>query len=468
MANNPQTKSNILIVDDEPSIVKVLQIGLESLGYQTLAADSGLAALQILDEQSVDLVLLDLRLGEGINGFQTMQKIRETRRELPIVMITAYGNIETAVKAIKAGACDFVCKPFMISEIANVIKTVLKSGAKTRGGTGRINEKAAATDSVRHFGSLLGESPQMQKVYRLIEKIAPTDATVLIEGESGTGKELIARAIHEQSRRKDCAWVPLNCVAIPESLLESELFGHVAGAFTGAAYNRQGLFLAANRGTIFLDEIGVMDIGLQSKLLRTLQEGKVRRVGEDRDLETDVRVIAATNESLEKLVEKGQFRKDLFYRISVIPIRLPPLRQRGGDIELLTEYFCRQQSRNLEREIKLSEQVLALFSSYPWPGNVRELQNAIACAATICRDGLITVDDLPPRLTSQANESSNAMDIRDCESAQIPLKTFLKNKEQQYIEMILQKSGGNRARAADMLGISRATFYRKYETEAQE
>lgn len=470
MANRTvEKKKTILIVDDEPGIVKVLEIGLEREGYNPRAAFSGQEALQELAAHPADLVLLDLRLGRGINGFQTMQKIHESYADLPIVMMTAYGSIETAVKAIKSGACDFVCKPFTMEELWQIIKHALAgsvhSSLSGSGGEGRDGDGVT-----RHFGSLIGEGAAMQKVYRLIERSAPTDATVLIEGESGTGKELVAQALHARSKRCKQSLVPMNCAAVPENLLESEMFGHTAGAFTGAVFERQGLFLTADGGTLFLDEIGVMDLGLQRKLLRALQEGRVRRVGENQDREVNVRVIAATNECVEEKVRQGKFREDLYYRINVIPIQLPPLRERGDDVLRLTEAFRVQQSGNLEQEIQFADEAISALRNYDWPGNVRELQNAVACAATLCEGGLIRFNDLPPAIVEgrsgkrPGEESGGAVREQDEGSAaDVSLHEFLKQKEQEYIQMVLQKTGGNRVRAADILGISRATFYRKYE-----
>lgn len=475
MANRKVEKQKtILIVDDEPGIVKVLQAGLQCEGYNSRVAFSGQEALQELENRPVDLVLLDLRLGQGLNGFQTMRKIHEYYADLPVVMMTAYGSIETAVKAIKSGACDFICKPFTMKELWQIIKHAL-AGSAFSSQPGFEEEDRFGDGVLRHFGSLIGESAAMQKVYRLVERSAPTDATVLIEGESGTGKELVAQALHARSKRCKRRLVPMNCAAVPENLLESEMFGHATGAFTGAVFERQGLFITADKGTLFLDEIGVMDLGLQRKLLRTLQEGRVRRVGENRDREVDVRVIAATNESLEEKVGQGKFREDLYYRINVISIRLPPLRERGDDVLRLAEAFRFQQSENLEQEIKFTEEAVSALKRYDWPGNVRELQNAVACAATLCESGVIRFHDLPPavvqgcsgmRLGGKAEDE--APERSDESAGEVPLQEFLKRKEREYIQMILKRTGGNRVRAADILGISRATFYRKYENNYRD
>ncbi len=462
----------ILIVDDEPGIVKVLQAGLKRDGYYPLAASSGKEAVETLSTTAVDLILLDLRLGKGINGFQTMQKIRETGSRTPIIMMTAYGNIETAVRALKAGACDFICKPFSLDDLRHLIREALQKRSLDSAAFSEPSDDSEESTGVQcHFGYLIGESPEMRRVYRLIERSAPTDATVLIQGESGTGKELVARALHKHSRRADRPWVPLNCAAVPVSLLESEMFGHTSGAFTGARFERQGLFISASGGTLFLDEIGVMNLGLQGKLLRALQEGKVRRIGENQDTDVDVRVIAATNEKLEDKIQDGSFRTDLYYRVNVIPIELPPLRERGGDIVILAEEFKNQQSRKLGKEFRLAPCAINAIINYSWPGNVRELQNAVACAATLCDQYTIEVSDLPPHIAECGEE--NPMTVQETISAedraqadgehQAPLDQYLKQKEREYIRKILQKTGGNRLQAAEILGISRTTLYRKYE-----
>lgn len=462
----------ILIVDDEPSIVKIIETALKKNGFSTLSANSGKQALKILEQNKINLVLLDLRLGHGINGFQTMQKIHEITPDLPIIMITAYGNIEVAVQAIKSGASEFICKPFSIKELNDSVEKVLEDAFNSEINNRGATEEFLETGCRLHFGTIIGESQPMQKVYELIKKSAPVNETIIIEGESGTGKELAAKAIHTHSKRCQHPWVALNCAAIPENLLESEMFGHVAGAFTGASYEREGLFLSANHGTLFLDEIGVMDLQLQGKLLRALQEGKIRRIGENKDISIDTRIVAATNNRLEELVKTGLFREDLYYRINVIPIRMPPLRERWSDIPLLAKAFCHHQSSKLNQEIALDDETLDALRLYKWPGNVREMQNAIACAAVLSHQGKITIDTLPPRIRAAEKDSVASLDseaeTKNINISEISLKDFLKFKEKQYISKVLEKTGGNRARAADLLGISRATFYRRYENYIQE
>ncbi len=463
------SKPEILIVDDEPGIVKILCTALSAAGYITKSAGCGEEALKLIHGQKPDLMIVDLRLGRGMNGIELLQKAQEMTPAVPAIMITAYGTIQTAVEAMKQGAFDFLCKPFDLNELTSLVKSALANG-ESRGDSGLAGD-ADVVGVARHCGGLIGESESMRRLYRLIERVAPTDATVMIHGESGTGKELVAQAIHHQGKRAAKPWVALNCAAIPGALLESEMFGHKAGSFTGAgSKDRIGLFATADGGTLFLDEIGVMDYGLQGKLLRTLQEGKVRPVGANQDVDVDVRVVAATNENLEERVQAGEFREDLYYRINVIPIQLPPLREREGDIELLARFFGACQARSLSREVTFAEDALAMMRKYNWPGNVRELQNAVACAATLCENGVIETADLPPRVIAETDDGSgfdrewgDRKDaVADAGECQVSLKEYLRNKEQQYIESVLRKTGGNRARAADLLGISRATFYRKY------
>jgi DNA-binding NtrC family response regulator len=454
----------VLLVDDEQSILNVLRLYLEKSDFSVLTADSAREALEVFGQNHVDLMIVDLRLGEGMDGLELMHECRLQRHDLPVIMITAYGAIEVAVQAMKEGAYDFICKPFDFGSMLKTIQDAL--GQKS------LLSNTAAVDGPAplHFDSLVGESEEMQSIYRIVQRVAPTNTTVLIQGESGTGKELIAQAIHAVSKRANGPLVALNCAAIPSSLLESEMFGHAAGAFTGATGKRDGLFMEAHRGTLFLDEIGVMDIALQGKLLRALQEGVVRRVGENKDIPIDVRVLAATNESLKARMESGDFREDLYYRLSVIPIELPPLRRRKEDLPLLIKHFCHRQSQALGRTITCDGEVMQALTEYSWPGNVRELQNAIACAATLSDDGCLKIANLPPNIIADRypdkqsfNTSSKAVDLGKS------LRDFLREKEQEYLELVLARTGGNRAKAADLLGISRATFYRKFpETNPQD
>ncbi len=458
--------ARILLVDDEVSILSVLEIYLRKAGYETVSATSAAEALALYEPSATDLMIVDLRLGEGMDGLELMHACRARKSHLPVIMITAYGTIEVAVQAMKEGAYDFITKPFEFKELLSTVEGALE---EHRNVDGEAHSAAGGGGEgpTLHFGTLIGESAQMQVIYNIINRVAPSDATVLIQGESGTGKELVARAIHKASKRDEGPWVPLNCAALPATLLESEMFGHAAGAFTGAVGRRDGLFMTAHNGTLFLDEIGVMDKGLQGKLLRALQEGKVRRVGENKDEDVNVRVLAATNEALEERMKSGEFREDLFYRLSVIPLEVPPLRHRKPDIPLLVNYFCGRQALSLGRDIACDEEAMAALSSYAWPGNVRELQNAIACAATLSDNGRIKTQDLPPNIVSDSLTPELLGQRGEIDLGK-SLRDFLKEKERQYMEAVLAHTDGNRARAADLLGISRATFYRKFPEVAGE
>ena len=454
--------SRILLVDDEANILKVLSMVLERGGYETVCVSSAEEALKKLDETDIDMMISDIRLGTGMDGLELLREARSARPGLMVIMITAYGTVDVAVEAMKEGAFDFVTKPFKLDAFLETVKNAFRHreiGVETVQNAELTEEEGEVT---LHFGRIVGESQAMHNVYQMIERVGKTDATVVIQGESGTGKELVAQSIHFCSARRDHPWVPLNCAALPANLLESEMFGHGAGAFTGATKSRDGLFIAANEGTIFLDEVGAMDLSIQGKLLRALQERKVRRVGENRDIPIDVRVIAATNEPLEVKRDAGEFREDLYYRLNVIPINLPPLRRRMEDIPLLARFFCQQQAKNLNMPLRFAENVLDALMSYGWPGNVRELQNAIACAAAMCQEGVIQPGDLPPHI---ANSSGTAeLPVEEAADGK-SLQEYLKEKEKQYMERILRKTDGNRTKAAEMLGISRATLYRKLPEE---
>ena len=459
--------TRLLIVDDEPSIRKVLSAYLKQAGYSVTAVASAEEGLESFTKEDIDLVIVDLRLEQGMDGLEFIRECKARRSRVPLIMITAYGTTDIAVQAMKEGAYDFVSKPFDFAGLLDTVKKALADTVPVQ------NEKSDSSEEpVLHFGTLVGESPEMQRIYEVIEKVAPTDASTLIEGESGTGKELVAQAMHERSKRKEGPLVPINCGAIPPALLESELFGYKAGAFTGADSDRKGLIQEAHTGTLFLDEIGVMDFALQRKLLRTLQEGNIRPLGQNKDIEVDVRIIAATNEDIEAKKSAGEFREDLYYRLSVIPLKLPPLRRRRQDIPLLARHFCAEQSRKMNREIHLTDRALEAMYNYAWPGNIRELENAIACAATMCNDNLIRVSDLPPNIAfaengkmSEGDDSS--VSYNDIEEGKT-LRDFLREKERDYMEAVLRHTGGNRAKAADLLGISRTTFYRKFPEPQQE
>jgi len=454
--------NRILLVDDEPNILKVLNSVLTHQKYDVTCVDSAEDALEKLAEEAFDVMITDFRLSEdGMDGLELVHEAHVRDESLTMIMITGYGTVDVAVQTMKEGAFDFITKPFKMDVLLETVRSAFRH-REVRGST----LSATDEDLVLHYGTIVGESEHMHEVYRLIERVAKTDATVLVQGESGTGKELVAEAIHKCSRRVNGPYVPLNCAALSPTLLESELFGHMAGSFTGATKTRDGLFIAANRGTLLLDEIESLNMSIQSKLLRALQEKKVRRVGDNRCQDVDVRVIAASNESLEQKRDAGEFREDLFYRISVIPINLPPLRRRATDIPRLTRHFVRLQSDALGYQVVMDDDVLPALMNYSWPGNVRELQNAIACASALCRDERITMNDLPPNIRGNIGKSMASSPIVDAENGRgKSLREFLQLKEREYLEQVLERTSGNRARAAEMLGISRATLYRKLPDE---
>jgi len=449
---------SILVVDDEANILKVVGTVLDHQGFDTACVESAEEALELLRERAFDLMITDFYLGEGLNGLKLVDEARKVDHALTVIMITGHGTVDLAVQAMKAGVFDFVTKPFKIDILLKTVRNAIERGEAAVAG---VSPDGSAHDVPLHFGTMVGESDRMAEVYRLIERVGRTDVTVLIQGESGTGKELVAEAIHKQSVRGRGPYIPLNCAALSPTLLESEMFGHVAGSFTGATKNREGLFAAADGGTLFLDEISSMDLGIQGKLLRALQEKCIRRVGDTKTRDVDVRVIAACNEPLEQKRNEGEFREDLYYRISVVPINLPPLRYRGSDIPLLAQHFCRIQGESMAQKLTFGDGVLEALRAYSWPGNVRELQNAIACAAVLCENCAITVSDLPPSVRGEL--STEGVDLRKgtIEDTTYSLRDYLQNRERDYIQEVLNRAGGDLARAADMLGISRATMYRK-------
>ncbi len=446
--------ARILVVDDESAILTVLERFLRLEGHCPLLAKTPEEALAFFDQGTVDLMIVDLRLNADLNGFEVMAEAHKRDPDLPVIVITAYGTVNAAVQAIKQGATDFVCKPFFLNDL----RSKIEHGVKTRSTPQPANPPGAEL----HFGLLLGESPQMQQIYRLIERSANSDCPVLIEGASGTGKELVANAIHRQSRRANRPWTAMNCAAVSPLLLESEMFGHAPGAFTGATSQHDGMFIASHGGTLFLDEIATLRPELQAKLLRTLQDGQVRRLGATEMVPVDVRLLSATNTPLRALVDQGHFREDLFYRLGVIDIHLPPLAQRQGDLPLLARHFCTLESARLGKTIQLPDNTLELLAAYDWPGNVRELQNAISCAAILSDDGLLAADVLPPNLAARSQFLHDQARISKHRQMGGSLDEYLEAIERDYVERVLAKTDGNRSEAANLLGISRATFYRKY------
>ncbi|MCO5043966.1 MAG: sigma-54-dependent Fis family transcriptional regulator [Verrucomicrobia bacterium] len=447
--------ARILLVDDEPSILNVLSTLMKSEGHESVAARGGEMAQEVLLGDRFDLMISDIRMAP-VDGLQLLKTARHNRPEMAVIMLTAYGSVETAVNAMKEGAFDYVTKPFKVDEL---LMTVQRALEYTR--VHNENEDLRRQLETRYqFENIVAESPAMRRVCEIIGRVARTDATVLITGESGTGKELVAQAIHAHSARKGRRFLPINCAALPEPLLESEMFGHVKGAFTGAVASKEGLFEAASGGTIFLDEIGAMPAGIQAKLLRVLQDRQVRRVGSNDSTAVDVRVIAATNDKLEELIKTQAFREDLYYRLSVIPIELAPLRERREDIQPLFNHFLRHELRANDPMPSVDPAAAIALERYDWPGNVRELQNAARHALAFANEGVIQRDDLPVKILN-AVSALPAEDVLDSDMKGRSLRFFLRAKEREYLSQVLKSFDGDKEQAAKALNISLATLYRK-------
>jgi two-component system response regulator HydG len=443
----------ILIIDDDRSMCDVLEAELQKRGFETATTTSPEDGLRRLVEDDFGVVLTDINM-HGMTGVEVCRQIVESREDLPVVVMTAFGSMEAAIATIRAGAYDFVTKPFEMDDIALTLERALKHRALRE----EVKRLRRVVVDQQRFDDILGTSSAMKKMYDLLSRVAETETTVLITGESGTGKELVAKAIHQRSPRKDGPFVAINCAAMPESLLESELFGHVKGAFTDARSSRPGLFIKASKGTILLDEIGEMPAGMQAKLLRALQERTVRPVGGDTEQPFDARIIAATNRDLESEVEDKRFREDLFYRINVVRIHVPPLRARGGDILLLAQNFLqRYQPNGNQRVVGIKSGAADRLLSYPWPGNVRELQNCIERAVALAQFDHVGMDDLPEK-------------VREFRSSRITIESSdptellpMEEVERRYILRVLEAVGGNKTLAAQVLGFDRRTLYRKLE-----
>jgi len=436
--------SNILIVDDEQSYRQLLSLVFESDGHSIRTATNGREALRLLQEEPADVVISDVRMPD-MDGIEMLSSVRESQPDLGVVLMTAFASVETAREAFKLGADDFIQKPFDVEELKLIVRKTLEKQAL-------IDENRAFKRAQRERGSvknIVGNSAKMHAIFQMIETVAEVQSTILITGESGTGKELVARAIHDLSARAERPFISINCGAFTETLLESELFGYVKGSFTGANTNRKGLFEAANRGTIFLDEIGEMSPAMQVKLLRVLQEKKVRMVGAHEELSIDARVIAATNRDLKQMSTDGSFREDLFYRISVIPINLPPLRERPEDIPELANHFIGKFCDQTGRRLSISPKAMELLENYMWSGNVRELEHTIERAVALERGDEIQPERLPEHITNYNPERINAeFDLPD---DGLNLSAHLENLERTYVLEALKKTAGNQTRAADLL-----------------
>ena len=447
--------AKILIIDDEPSILSVLSVLLKAEGYDVVPCDGSEKAVALIKNTPFDLMISDIRM-RPIDGMALLKLAAEHQPSMSVLMVTGYGTVETAVEALKLGAFDYITKPFKLDELLITVKRALEYNKAL---SENVQLKAQLTGKYR-FENIVAESRAMRNVCEMIERVAPTDTTVLIYGESGTGKELVAKAIHAYSNRKTKKFLPLNCAALPEALLESELFGHAKGAFTGATADKQGLFEVADHGTIFLDEIDSMPLSIQAKLLRVLQDKEIRRVGGNEAILADVRVLAATSTRLEQLIEQNKFREDLYYRLSVIPIEIKPLRERSEDVLPLAYHFLRQEIGANKPIPTVDPDVINLFEQYAWPGNVRELENALKHALTFAKDTVITRDCLPAKLqqiTSVVESRSRKVDDVRGKS----LKAFLRMKEKEYLSQALAYSDGDKQKAAKSLRISLATLYRK-------
>ena len=451
-------KAKVLIVDDDTSMCELLAEGLVQHGYEARWNASPQEALRQLTEHNFDVVLTDINMRD-MSGLELCQKATEAHPELPVIVITAFGSMETAVQAIRAGAYDFITKPFDIDVVAIAIERAVKHGVLTR----EVQRLQRAVDESRRFDELLGASPAMKEVYDLLERVGESESTVLVSGESGTGKELVARALHRRSKRSAGPFVAINCAAMPEQLLESELFGHTKGAFTDARSARPGLFVQAKGGTIFLDEIGDMPVGLQPKLLRALQERTVRPVGGDTETPIDVRVVAASNRDLETAIEERKFREDLYYRINVIHVELPPLRARGADVILLATHYLQHFATQSQKDVRsLDAEAAEKLSAYAWPGNVRELANCMERAVALTRNESIGVADLPEKIRSY--RTSHVLVAATDPTELVPMEEV----EKRYILRVLEAVGGNKTLAAQVLGLDRKTLYRKLDRYGSE
>ncbi len=452
--------ARILLVDDEASILSVLSTLLKAEGHEVIPVLGGEKAQDVIRDQDFDLMISDIRMSP-VDGMQLLKLIRREKPAVAVIMITAYGSVETAVEAMKEGAFDYVTKPFKVDELLITVQRALEYRNAI---AENVNLKAQLESRYR-FENIIAESPAMRKVCEMIERVAPTDTTVLILGDSGTGKELVAKAIHAHSLRKTKCFLPINCAAMPEPLLESEMFGHVKGAFTGASANKEGLFEAAGGGTIFLDEIGAMPMSIQSKLLRVLQEREIRKVGGTETIPVDVRVLAATNDRLEDLIEEGRFREDLYYRLSVIPIEIRPLSERPEDILPLVYHTMRQELGPGKELPGIDPEVQIILERYSWPGNVRELENAIRHAMTFTKPGEKIMKDVLPAKIVNSVDTSEIQVVQPGLKAESyrgkSLKGFLRAKEKEYLSQVLSHMEGDKEKAAKALKISLATLYRK-------
>ena len=498
--------AKVLLVDDDLTMVQTVGELLRREGHEVFPFSNRGAALAALATHSPELVITDLYFDKTrAAGLELVQKARQLTPPAVAIVITGYGTIETAVEAMKNGAFDYLEKPFKVDELKLCVQRALSYNTALAERDAAVSQTNFLRRQLRkkyEFSQMIGSSARMMEVFKLIERVADTDSTILVLGESGTGKELVARALHYNSRRQFAPFVPINCSALPENLLESELFGHRRGAFTGAIIDKKGLFQEADGGTIFLDEVGSMSSLLQSRLLRVLQEREIRRVGENTPIYVNVRVVAASNEPLEQRIKEGTFREDLYYRLNVIPIPLPSLRERRDDIPLLIAHFLKGKvNARTSRPFAVSKRAKAVLCAHDWPGNVRELENALERAVTLCESDLIRAGDLPPAVVAAAQHADPALAQLDDEAPATPpspsapppysvrpasdpnaplqagpagqqpvlvLKTYLRQQERLYLNRVLEQVGGDKEQAALLVGVSVATLYRKLSDEEGE
>lgn len=444
--------ATILITDDEVNIVSGLKYAFEDEGYTVLSANNGLEAWHLVNTNAVDLVITDLRMPE-MDGYELIRKISASYPMLPIIVLTGHGTIETAVETMRDGAVDFFTKPVDLDKLLLVVKKSIKN-SQLQEQNRKLSEEIDKLRSQQKYSKIIGKSGKLSQMMQIINQVAPTKASVLITGESGTGKELVADAIVSLSDRKDKPFIKVHCASLSESLLESELFGHEKGAFTGASSQKKGRFELADGGTIFLDEIGEIDMSTQVKILRVLQEREFERVGGEKTIRVDVRLIAATNRDLASEVKKGNFREDLFYRLNVVHIEVPPLRERKEDIELLTINFLDEFNKEDGRKIEgISPQARRALLNYDWPGNIRELKNCIESSVVLAKGNIIQLEDLPPQVTQKEGEAKSSITIN--------LPTTMEDAEKKIILSTIEYCAGNKSRASELLDIGRKTLHRK-------
>lgn len=441
-------KGKILIVEDEKSMREVLKILLDGEGYEVMTASDGLEGIAHLDKDIFDLVVTDVKMPK-VDGFEVLKRIKEISPDTIVIMITAFGTKESGIEAMKLGAYDYISKPFNIDEIRLIVKKAIEK-KREHVELSLLRQKVDVTYSLEN---IIGQSPKMQELFRVIPRIAQSNSNVLITGESGSGKELVAHAMHNLSHRKGKNIVTINCAAFPEGLLESELFGHMKGAFTGAVYNKQGLFEIADGGSVFLDEIAEMPTSLQAKLLRVLENGTFRRIGGTTDIKVDVRVISATNKDLNEEIATGRFREDLYYRLNVVPVLIPPLRERKEDIPLLINHFL---SKTADRPKKITPEAIKLLIDYSWKGNVRELENVIERTALLTEKEEITPANLPPEIITQSR--SDLKSIAELTEEGIDLEQLIVDIEKDYLLKALEKTDGVKTDAAKLLRLSFRSF----------